>query len=1128
MNGQPPTLGDLLAAHEGQCLLSAHQALVKGALESEAAVTLIAGPGGEPFGGVLDIAGDDGAADLLAAHGAKVTSTTDATRAVTLAHHATRSGHGAIALVPNDHLCAATPAIRRMMRAAFERKGAAGLIIEDDPAGSPVPCPRETVRRLDLPSIEPADVAGLRDSIEQVMRLSRAGRGPVGVIVHTSILRAAQTLEARPNRMTNAVDLALSRRRRRRRPGWAETGGFLRMVRRLELNSVRNMPSPGERVPVGFITIGPADGALRHLTQVLRLYGRVPVLHLGVVEPLDAPAVERILERCADVVVLEPRPGVMEAAVLAVAEQLRRAGRRPASVFGRRIPPGEGREERILSVNQCLHPSVLARTIVHLLHSIRPTVQVAAQLAPDPVGLPGETTLRGEDVGAPAAVELMRRTLADVDQWLRERAPLEEEDIEPTALAVEGLEEAAGDARRLVQVEICGARQFQREGTAALRQAARDDRPWIFVVCDVDGADDQDLERLARAVIPANRADRARIVEANMSDRIALRNVFREAALLDRLTIVLARDGPPAQFDIAVLEKKLSEVDRLGFEPRQRVTWRLDVACAIRPPLDDVHGDRDQADMRSEFSIDHLPKRLKRQFRVRIRPLYEQVQVLRSQPPARAWEPVGAVRLSMPSPVHAKQAQWRVHLAGYRGPGPGVAATILSIAGRYMGYVVKTVHEPTPLSAGRRAWAQLLFTRSRDTAADVPAIAVVPYGEADLLLGLDAEETARSLGPDPALRIAQPGRTGAVINTSGRATDREDDGALPWQRLLAEASDQLLDPHQRKEADYAGACRAWFDTDRVTDVAMLGAAYQSGLIPVSLEAIEAAVSSAERMGFGRTLEVFRFGRRLAVDDRFFNRSREGRKESVSRILRRQELTGNWHRRSGRRRAERLSRLIRDTLTRMPGLTETDRGRQARRDAVIAMQRCQVWGGYAMARRYSEMIIGLYETDRGDRGRSITRDAILPLADAMLIQDPIYIGTMAAGREQRRYTRQRLNVKRARNDQLERRFLTRVEFIGFRRRFRADIRTSDWPTRLAALARFIVPQAIRGTLRDREVRKLVVEFVSRARDGMSRDYDRFANAMHRLHEQASTGRLRGMASAELIMLLGAAVQKSRED
>src|SRR5690606_38038127 len=142
----------------------------------------------------------------------------------------------------------------------------------------------------------------------------------VALVVHRQVLLSAETVAARPNRVVEPVAAALVHQRRRHRTRLTETGGVLRMARRLELNQLRSLPSPGERVPVGFITLGPADLALSHISHELKLTGRLAVLRLGVLHPLDEAVVTRFLLRCEQVVVLEPRPGSMEARLLRVVE----------------------------------------------------------------------------------------------------------------------------------------------------------------------------------------------------------------------------------------------------------------------------------------------------------------------------------------------------------------------------------------------------------------------------------------------------------------------------------------------------------------------------------------------------------------------------------------------------------------------------------------------------------------------------------------------------------------------------------------------------------------------------------------------------------------------------------------
>jgi Pyruvate/2-oxoacid:ferredoxin oxidoreductase gamma subunit len=64
-------------------------------------------------------------------------------------------------------------------------------------------------------------------------------------------------------------------------------------------------------------------------------------------------------------------------------------------------------------------------------------------------------------------------------------------------------------------------------------------------------------------------------------------------------------------------------------------------------------------------------------------------------------------------------------------------------------------------------------------------------------------------------------------------------------------------------ADISGTAQREFLTDRVADLVVLGAAFQRGFIPVSVESLEAAMRRLETRGFGRSLEAFDFGRRLA-------------------------------------------------------------------------------------------------------------------------------------------------------------------------------------------------------------------------------------------------------------------------
>ncbi len=520
---------------------------------------------------------------------------------------------------------------------------------------------------------------------------------------------------------------------------------------------------------------------------------------------------------------------------------------------------------------------------------------------------------------------------------------------------------------------------------------------------------------------------------------------------------------------------------------------------------------RDDRPLRTSFSIDPLPRRFAGRWRVGFRPLLESVQVVRTRPPAAALRLRTGVGLPLPTPVHGGQSEWRAHLAGYRGRTVGPVAAALCVAGRRMGYAVGRVHDPELLGASRRAWVQILFTNPRVGEESLRLTARIPFGEADLLLGVDPIETLRSLSVDPALKVASPDRTCAVVNRGELSSETV---PRPVEDAIGSALAGAVRPNHLVVADVASACRAWFRTDRLTDLALLGLAFQRGYAPVSLDAMEAGIAAAEETGFGRAREAFQFGRRLAVDERLLSRPRTDARDEVDQLVRRSVLLLRRTPFGGRTRAERFERMIRRSLATMPGLTETAPGRQARCDIVLAAHRCLVWGGLEWAERFCNLLTSLYLADRGDKGRALTRNAVLPLAEAVLIREPLYVLTMATGAEQRRLTRIQLNVKPKRGDQIEHRILIRVELVALHRRFRLEARTGEGTARFLSRLRYLVPDSLRGGRRERELRQAVMDLVTEATAGSTRAYTWWHAILHAMHRLAADDQLRGLTAAEL--------------
>ncbi|MFN9125432.1 MAG: hypothetical protein ACK5WD_06340, partial [bacterium] len=330
----PPTP---LHVADGPVFMPAVEAILKGVLESPVAVGLVAAGSSNRWASLLPTAEQDAVQKLLARHQTEVVVGGDGARAVTLALAAVRARRSAVAMVPAWDLVGALDALRAAKTAFNDPEHGLAVIIEDDPVGEPQICPRRLARDAGLAIVEPGDLSGLRDSIEQALRLSRAGVVPVAIVVHRVLFESCETILARPNRVVSGVDELILQRKLRPVSRGVDAGDLMRVARRFELNVATSLPSPGEREVIGFIAVGACERALAHVLEELGLAGRVPVLRLGLVSPVDDSILQRLLDRVQQVVVLEPRPGSVASFVIEAADLLRRRGARVPPIASREL-----------------------------------------------------------------------------------------------------------------------------------------------------------------------------------------------------------------------------------------------------------------------------------------------------------------------------------------------------------------------------------------------------------------------------------------------------------------------------------------------------------------------------------------------------------------------------------------------------------------------------------------------------------------------------------------------------------------------------------------------------------------------------------------------------------------------
>jgi hypothetical protein len=972
-----------------------------------------------------------------------------ACRGVTLASEGSKP---AVVFVPNRQLYEAMEFARNITL-----HSPLVLVVEDHPSVAPQIFPREIAARAGLCVVEPCAASEVAYCAEATAKLSASTGRPSVLVTHHGLLGGCST-----ENQSAIQETALPRHT-------AESVSPIRLGRKFELNRQRSLPSPGEKISVGFVTIGMSDTALKYLVSELQLLGRVPMLNLRFVHPIDKVPVERLLSRCRHVVVLEPRPGEVERAIISIAQTMRREGGEVAAIWGSELPPLDPEHDPVKVPTDSLHPSVVARLTHHLLHDTKPSAQVVDCLVP-PLPELNILSTRRTSFGTNAALEL-----------LRERATSRLKDTcEGRPIVVDGkrITEAEGEE---IYVETWGEHNFLTDGADVIRDSNNTEETRILLIWKGSGLENV-LGAITGAVSSSNDGSKSNVDEVSLDNVEELDKAIESSGQRSGLSIILVQDGTEPQFAMEKMNEDAANVDRIGFRPQHAIVIPIEQMAAVRlEPLNpwDPRAGVLAMPLESTVSTRWLKPQYRR-WRVSLRPILERVEVTRTKPPVRVIAE-SEERLTPPKPLHANASSWRVHIAGCRGNQPGVVGNVLMEAGRQMGYEICSQCNSAFVGAGRRAWSQILFTRKQTNRSYRPLVATIPWGEADLLLGWDREEVLRSLDPKGSLQVGSSERTHILVNTDPlerQSSLKTSAGDLAFFDI--ETIGKSCKTETAVLRSFASLARYRFHNERLGDLIQLGMAFQLGLIPVTVDAINIAVEKVEKAGYARSEEAFTFGRRAALDpSTTWGSVKEEFKVDLQRLIKRSVRDFSKLGKRGKQKAEAVKRFVRITNQSLPGLLESSDGRQVMIDVVNGIRRCMLWGGEETANKFVKALCKLYGADRAETGRALTRKAVLPLAEAILIRDPIYLANLARSPEILRRIRDRLNVRHSRGDELKRRFLSRLRLRLWSWSLQADMRTSDWSSFLVSWIGMLFPTRWRGHRRDRAIRELLLHTVIQA-------------------------------------------------
>jgi indolepyruvate ferredoxin oxidoreductase len=588
----------------------------------------------------------------------------------------------------------------------------------------------------------------------------------------------------------------------------------------------------------------------------------------------------------------------------------------------------------------------------------------------------------------------------------------------------------------------------------------------------------QDIEEIVRSMAGTSPMT---VVKLSPADRTRYRSVLEKTILSDGVKVVIADKECGITHHRNVLREERKTIKKHGYLPRKQhmnitpevcegcLECTKATACPGLTTADTDYGKKIDTDLTwcvNDGACERVRTSNDYGTGVKPCPSFEQITVIRQRRRRYMLPHMALDKLPEPTFVHDMSkagTPWRAHMAGVGGMGIGVVNAILVRAGHKEGYRVLFQDKKGLAIRNGGVYSQITFIKDggrdsgtggspvssnsesdhgRAARATEPRITGgIPYGRADLLLGIDILEAARAIDPREQFRVASPTRTCAVLNTYKQPTVY---GLLGRQDFDPEALREEIFANSRADQSFAKnlseLCEQRLGSKLYANLMMLGVAFQLGLIPVSAWSIAWAIKDSIKRDHRKNLKAFNIGRKLALEPRALPRKPEPEtwQQLVTnkvRILRKTRLFGrDW--------SMNFEKLVHGAMKQMRDLPEP-----AKYDLALRVYDLMQYQDETLAKRYLERVRSVYRKDSADRQYAATVAALWNLAKVMLIKDEPYVAYLLTRFEKKQRDIAKYGVDVSNGDRIVYRHHTNPEFNIGRHRIRVRITTRDWHLRL---------------------------------------------------------------------------------
>ena len=566
----------------------------------------------------------------------------------------------------------------------------------------------------------------------------------------------------------------------------------------------------------------------------------------------------------------------------------------------------------------------------------------------------------------------------------------------------------------------------------------------------------QDIEQVAQGLVGNSDIE---IVRTNPEDRVNYKKHLEKTILKSGVKIIIADKECAITYQRRIRREQRQTVAKDGFlkyEKHINITPEVCEFCrecttATGCPglkiVDTDYGEKIAIDQ-SNCVSDGACARIKYAC-----PAFEEVIVTRKHPPQdQTTASRNRALLSdeplPPPPLRTFEQRWNMYAAGVGGMGIGTISKVLVVAGYLQGYNVTFCDRKGLAIRNGGVYTHITYMQP-----GVHASPMIPYGKADLLLGLDILEAVRGITAQSLFRIASPHRTTAVVNTAKTETITTLIGKDDFDPETLEASLQTYtNADTYFGTDLFTVSEQLFGNKLYANMMLLGTAFQRQMIPLELEPLQLALKQmVPHADLDTNMKAFTVGRRLALENTESLADTRSEKYPLGTYA---EMLSEKQRiltkkRNGKRLTREYVTLVKNTIETLN--LDSD---SIHRILALYIYDLIQFEDINYARIYVEKIKQVYAHDSEAYDYRATKAAIRYLHKVMLIKDEVYVAHLLTSEEKLQRDKELYKVDPANGDRIKYVHLNRPHFTVMGLDFEGDIDTRNWQLHLMKRMKFL--------------------------------------------------------------------------